>query len=113
MKKKYIYTTLLVFVGLCLFTIFLKYTNNQSASYDLLDRKGAIGDSREWQLTRTCASSLLQSLKKNPAYVESSLALVAIFIQEARVTGNYVYYDKAAMKYVNNVLRTRSEERRV
>src|SRR5580658_8797352 len=108
MKKKYIYTTLLIFFGFCICAILLKYRNNQSASYDLLDRKGAIGDSREWQLTRTYAASLLQSLKKNPSDVKSSLALVAIFIQEARVTGNYVYYDKAAMKYVNNVLRTDS-----
>ncbi len=108
MKKKYIYATLLVFVGFCLCAIFLKYKNTESASYDLLDRKGAIGDSREWQLTRTYASSLLQSLNKNPYDVKSSLALVAIFIQEARVTGNYVYYDKAAMKYVNKVLRSDS-----
>jgi tetratricopeptide (TPR) repeat protein len=105
MKKKYIYTTLLVFVAFCLCTIFIKYSYKESTSYDLLDRKGAIGDSREWQLTRAYASSLLQSLKKDPSNVKSSLALVAIFVQEARVTGNYVYYDKAAMKYVNDVLR--------
>src|SRR5580658_3523052 len=108
MKKKYIYTTLLIFFGFCICAILLKYRNNQSASYYLLDRKGAVGDSREWQLTRNYTTSLLQSLKKNPSDVKSSLALVAIFIQEARVTGNYVYYDKAAMKYVNNVLRTDS-----
>jgi tetratricopeptide (TPR) repeat protein len=106
MKKKYTYTILLVFVGFCLCSIFWKYKNSESTSYYLLDRKGAVGDSREWQLTRNYATSLLQSLKKNPSDVKPSLALVAIFIQEARVTGNYVYYDKAAMKYVNNVLKT-------
>jgi tetratricopeptide (TPR) repeat protein len=108
MKKKYIYTTLLAFIVLCLCAIFLKYQHNEPASYELLDRKGVIGDNREWRLTRTYASSLLQSLKKNPSDTKSSLALVAIFIQEARVTGNYVYYDKAAMKYVNDVLKADS-----
>ena len=41
---------------------------------------------------------------KDPNDTKSSLALAALFIQEARVTGNFVYYDMAAMKYVNNVL---------
>ena len=105
MKKKYIYATLLVFIGLCLCAIFLKYKQNEAVSYDLLERKGVVGDSREWQLTRTYATSLLAALKKNPSDTKSALALAALFIQEARVTGNYVYYDKAAMKYVNNILR--------
>jgi tetratricopeptide (TPR) repeat protein len=105
MKKKYIYTILLVFVGVCVGGILIKYRNGESVSYGLLDRKGVVGDSREWQLTRTYAASLLETLKKNPSDAKSALALAAIFIQEARVTGNYVYYDKAAMKYVNNVLR--------
>jgi tetratricopeptide (TPR) repeat protein len=105
MKKKYIYTTLLAFIFLCLCAIFLKYQHNEAASYDLLERKGVVGDSREWQLTRTYATSLLAALKKNPADTKSGLALAALFIQEARVTGNYVYYDKAAVKYVNNILK--------
>ncbi len=108
MKKKYFYIIFLVFIGFCLGAIFLKYAKSETTSYHLLDRKGAVGDNREWQLTRNYAASLLQSLKKNPSDVKSSLALVAIFIQEARVTGNYVYYDKAAMKYVNDVLRSDS-----
>jgi tetratricopeptide (TPR) repeat protein len=108
MKKKYFYIIFLVFIGFCLGAIFLKYEKSETTSYHLLDRMGAVGDNREWQLTRNYAASLLRSLKKNPSDVKSSLALVAIFIQEARVTGNYVYYDKAAMKYVNDVLRSDS-----
>lgn len=106
MKKKYIYTTLLIFIGLCICAILIKYRSTESTSYELLDRNGAIGDTREWQITRKYASSLIQSLRKNPSDAKSSLALAAIFIQEARVTGNYVYYDKAAMRNVNNVLRS-------
>ena len=108
MKKKYIYTILLFFIAFCLCASFFRYNVRQSTSYDLLDRKGPIADGREWQLTRTYAASLLQSLRKNPADAKSALALAAIFVQEARVTGNYVYYDKAAMKYVNDVLKADS-----
>jgi tetratricopeptide (TPR) repeat protein len=105
MKKKYIYTIFLFFIAFMLSIIFLKYRNKEAISYTLLDRKGITADGREWELTRNYASTLLQSLKKNPADAKSSLALAAIFIQEARVTGNYVYYDKAAMKYVSDVLK--------
>src|ERR1700761_574923 len=98
MKKKYIYISLLVFVGICVCGIILKYRNGEPNTYNLLDRKGVIADAREWQITRSYAASLQQLLKKNPDDAKSSLALAAIFIQEARVTGNYVYYDKAAMK---------------
>lgn len=108
MKKKYLYTTFLLFVGFCLCAIFLKYRSSEPASYNLLDRNGPTANTREWQLTRTYTERLLQSLRQNPSDAKSSLALAAIFIQEARVTGNYVYYDKAAMKYVNNVLRADS-----
>ena len=108
MKKKYIYTLLLTFFGFCLCAIFVKYRSKETATYDLLDRKGVVGDSREWQITRAYAASLQASLKKNPADTKSSLALAALFIQEARVTGNYVYYDKAAMKQVNDVLKADS-----
>jgi tetratricopeptide (TPR) repeat protein len=104
MKKKYIYTVFLVFVVFALGAIFIKYKISQVTSYALLDRAGVTGDNREWTVTKNYAASLQQSLDKNPADVKSSLALASIFIQEARVTGNYVYYDKAAMKYVNNVL---------
>src|ERR1700733_1442978 len=105
MKKKYTYILFLVFVTFILCAIFLKYRSNEATSYSLLDRKGVIGDRREWELTKNYASALQQSLNKNPADGKSCLALAAIFVQEARVTGNYVYYDKAAMKYVNNVLK--------
>src|ERR1700683_1301354 len=105
MKKKYTYTLFLIFVVFVFCAIFFKYKNSEANSYSLLERKGAVGDKREWELTQNYAATLLQSLSKNPADAKSSLALAAIFIQEARVTGNYVYYDKAAMKCVNNVLK--------
>ena len=40
----------------------------------------------------------------NPDDTKSRISLAALYIQEARVTGQYMYYDMAAMKYVNEVL---------
>src|SRR5580693_8103565 len=99
MKKKFIYILFLVFVALVLGSIFINYKNSEDANYNLLERRDAASRGKEWELTQQYASTLLQSLKKNPADAKSSLALAAIFIQEARVTGNYVYYDRAAMRY--------------
>ncbi len=104
MKKNYIYAFVLILFIASIGLIILKYQNKDAAAYKMLDRKGAIAETKEWATTRSYASSLSETLKKNPSDVKSSLALAALFIQEARVTGNHVYYDKAAMKYVNNVL---------
>jgi hypothetical protein len=35
----------------------------------------------------------------------SKLKLSALYLQEARISGNYTYYDMAAMKLVNDVLK--------
>ncbi len=47
---------------------------------------------------------MLALIKENPTDSKSQLRLAALYIQEARVTGNYAYYDVAAMKYINDVL---------
>jgi tetratricopeptide (TPR) repeat protein len=44
------------------------------------------------------------AIEKDPADTKSALGLAALFIQEARISGNYAYYDKAAMKTINKVL---------
>jgi tetratricopeptide (TPR) repeat protein len=72
--------------------------------YELLPRKGAAANSREWNAIKKKSNSLLAALKEDPNDVNASLKLAALYIQEARETGNYMYYDKAAMKSVNKVL---------
>jgi tetratricopeptide (TPR) repeat protein len=108
MKKNYIYTFVLIFFVAAIGLVILKYQNKEATSYHLLDRKGVAAETKEWTITRDYASSLSAALKKSPSDTKSSLALAALFVQEARVTGNHVYYDKAAMKYVNDVLKTDS-----
>ena len=49
-------------------------------------------------------ADLMKIVRTNPDDTKSRIALASLYIQEARVTGNYMYYDVAAMKYVNEVL---------
>jgi hypothetical protein len=47
---------------------------------------------------------LIQKIKINPSDIKSLLALTALYIQEGRNTGNFNYYNEAALKCINAVL---------
>lgn len=112
MKKKTIYLLSIVVFCLAVAGIVIKYNYTKSQEekkvYSLLDRKGALANSDEWKQAKHSADSLLALIKTNPSDSKSQLRLAALYIQEARVTGNYAYYDVAAMKYINDVLSTDS-----
>lgn len=112
MNKKILY-----FISICIFLaavifIIARYSSRQKEKenqvYTLLDRKGTLEQNAEWNTTKSLANTYFTSLKKDPNDTKAALGLAAIYIQEARVTGNYVYYDAAAMKYVNSVLKNDS-----
>ena len=108
MKKNFIYTIVLLAFAATIVFIFLRYRQQQRGKeatlYSLQDRKGPLASTPEWASIRSNARALETALEKDPEDIRSLLAMAALFIQEARVTGNFVYYDKAAMKYVNKVL---------
>jgi tetratricopeptide (TPR) repeat protein len=105
MKKARIYTITLVLFATAAGFIVLRYNNKVNTLYTLQDRSGPAALTKEWAVTRTYAASLVQTLKEKPGDPKASLALALLFIQESRVTGNHVYYDKAALKCVNDVLK--------
>ena len=108
MKKKNIYLLCIIVFSLAVGGIILKYnykkTQDEKKQYVLLERKGALADSDEWKQAKKTSDSLLNLIKDNPTDSKSQLRLAALYIQEARVTGDYAYYDVAAMKYINDVL---------
>lgn len=108
MKKKSIYLLCIVLFCVAVVAIIVKYNYKKAADekkdYVLLDRKGALANSEEWKQAKHSSDSLLNLIKQNPTDSKSQLRLSALYIQEARVTGNYAYYDMAAMKYINDVL---------
>jgi len=109
MKKNTIYIICIVLFCLAVAGIIIRYNNQQKEEankvYTLLPRKGAADTTREWRDVQAHAAKLMQQIKEDTSDTKSMLRLAAMFIQEARVTGNYMYYDMAAMKYTNDVLR--------
>ncbi len=113
MNKKFTYLLLLVlFFGSTAFVV-LRYNNKLQnkvvAFYPLLERKGAVAQLPEWQTTKATGEKLIRIVRETPADVKSTIALATLYIQEARITGNYTYYDAAAMKYIDDALALESK----
>jgi tetratricopeptide (TPR) repeat protein len=109
MKKNTIYTLLVVFFVVAVSAFVYKYANNKKNNdtnkiYALLSRKGAAANSPEWLKVKQQGYQLLESVQSNPNDTKSLIRLATLYIREARITGNYAYYDKAALTYVNNTL---------
>ncbi len=108
MKNKIIYLCVIVFFTASIYGITYKYKKsqkeNENAVYELLERKGEAATTKEFIETKKKAAALLTAIESNPGDTKSTLKLAALFIQEARETGNHSYYDKAAMHYTNKVL---------
>jgi tetratricopeptide (TPR) repeat protein len=108
MKKNQTYLLFIVVFFALAAGIIYRYSAQKKASeekiYGLVERKGANGSNKEWIAIKEKAAKYDSAIKADPADTKSALALAALFIQEARISGNYTYYDKAAMKTVNDVL---------
>lgn len=108
MKKKFIYILLIAFFFSISAFVVIRYSINQTklknATYPLIERKDAKGTATEWAQTKETAQKLIDRLEYNPKDIKASIALSSLYVQEGRITGNYVYYDAAAMKYINSVL---------
>lgn len=73
--------------------------------YQLLPRKTGLVQTAEWAAVQNNAAALLQKTKQNPSDIKSLLVLTALYLQEARISGNYQYYNTAAMNCVDQVLK--------
>ncbi|MEO5647687.1 MAG: tetratricopeptide repeat protein, partial [Chitinophagaceae bacterium] len=108
MKRKKLYLIFAVSIFICAAVIIYAYTQKQkekaNRSYVLLERKGECANSAEWKEVNNKGKLYLSLLQEDPTDTKTALKLAALYIEEARVTGNHMYYDMAAMKYINNVL---------
>lgn len=106
MNKKFTYPIAIgLFIIITAFIVIrFEKKEKQNMVYELKDRNQALMNNAEWTKTRTEAAKYKMAIKENPADKASALGLATIFIQEARITGDYTYYDMAAMKQVDNVL---------
>jgi len=105
MKKNYWYAISLAAIAIVIAVFAIGYTTRENKLDDLLERSAAFPKTDEWTVRRDYATALRSKIRKDPTDARSILALTTLFIQEARITGNYMYYDKAALKCVNKVLK--------
>ncbi len=108
MKKNILYITLLILFVTTAGFIVIKYRHNERIKatkvYTMLPRKGLLAKTDEWINTQKSVTLLQKKIAVNPSDSKSIIALANYFILEARATGNYPYYDMAAMKLINDVL---------
>src|SRR5689334_20557126 len=104
MNKKIIYIIVLILFASASGFIILKYKNeekrNEAKIYELLPRQGTLAQYAEWPTIQNDAKLLLKKIKENPDDLKSKVRLIALYLRESRATGNYQYYDVAAMKLV-------------
>jgi len=113
MKKRFVYFGILfLFAAVCSFIV-LKYKGEERAKesmlYEIIPRKGNSVQSTEWTLSRRFSEKLIQKIRQDPTDLKSLNALTAIYLQEARSSGNFSYYDKAGLICVNAVLKKDSK----
>ena len=107
MKNRFLYSFLLVlFVAASAFmlTRIKKPGKSETAYSSLLPRKSPLAYAAEWAVVRNNVDVLIRKLNVNPSDIKSLLALTAQYIQEGRNTGNFNYYNEAALKCINAVL---------
>ncbi|MBC7946596.1 MAG: tetratricopeptide repeat protein [Chitinophagaceae bacterium] len=106
MKKRYFYLFIGAFFVMAASFIIVKFKHAERSKaetfYPLLKAKGH--SSEEWKTITARFETLMKTVKTNASDLPSRLALTALFIGEARTTGNHKYYDAAAMKFVDEIL---------
>src|SRR6478672_8445250 len=100
--RKYIYPALVfTFIGLVAAIIIFR---KDPPIPPLKERQGQIALGAEWLNTKKAIESLQTELRLNPDNVKAKLTLAQGYIQEARITGDHAYYDKAALELLDEVL---------
>ena len=77
---------------------------NKSTLPEFKDRTGVLANAPEWAETKIRVAKILTDLKAKPEDAKNQLLLAKEFMQEGRMTGDYSYYNKAALDLINNVL---------
>jgi len=102
--KKYLYLTLILFTGI-VFSLVIAFSEKPaSAAPGFKERMGRVGLSGEWINTKKAIEGLLETIRKQPDNYKAMLELSQAYVQEARVTGDHAYYDKASLELLDKVL---------
>lgn len=103
---------LLAGAGITILIVLFAYKKQQSVSenteYTLLSRGTAFSDTAEWNYMKERVDNYMNTLSLNKTDLKALTGIAGVYVQEGRITGNYAYYDKAAMHYVNKALQVDS-----
>ena len=109
MKKRFLYFSILFLFAIVSGFIILKYKKDKSMQeselFEIIPRKGNSMQLPEWALSKKMSAGLIQKIKENPSDIKSLVGLAAIYLQEARSSGNFAYYDKAALNCIHAILK--------
>lgn len=78
---------------------------DKSAFPELKERTGVLANDPEWATVKATYAKLRKELEAKPEDKKTLLQLAKTFMQEGRVTGNFSYYNKAALDMVDMVLK--------
>ncbi|MFN0037603.1 MAG: tetratricopeptide repeat protein [Saprospiraceae bacterium] len=103
--RRTLYAALTVFS--LVFAAFIFFNGKDKTEFPTLkDRTGVLAQDPEWPTVKANYEKLLKELEAKPGDKKTLLQLAKTFMQEGRVTGNFSYYNKAALDLVDMVLAT-------
>jgi tetratricopeptide (TPR) repeat protein len=107
--RKYLYPILVSVTGVLFVLILLFSKKATPAPPTFRERTGSISLSAEWLNTKQVIQGLLTAIKLNPDDTKSKLTLAQAYIEEARITGDHAYYDKASLELLDEVIKADSK----
>lgn len=108
MKNLLPFGALLCFL-LLLITACNKSENATSDIPELLPRKEAIRQGKEWDDLQNLYAKNLNRVRKNPQDQDAMLGLSEIFMQEARITGESGHYYAAALNMLERIMKNKPD----
>ncbi len=103
MKTKYIYITLLVLFAS--FTTVILHFRKPDVKLEVKMRQGEMASSSEWQNAKAAIQGLIDVVNAQPENMKAKLQLALAYIQESRISGDHAYYDKTALKLLDDVIK--------
>lgn len=101
--RNILYSVLILFCTAFVAVIFVNGTSKTTIP-ELKERKGALAQAPEWVETQASYKKLIKELEAKPGDARNTLMLAKTFMGEARATGDFSYYNKAALDLIESVL---------
>ncbi|MCB0524522.1 MAG: tetratricopeptide repeat protein [Saprospiraceae bacterium] len=102
-RTKLLYTFWVLICAVFAVVIFVNGTSKTQLP-TLKDRSEALAKNTEWPETQANYQQLIKELEAKPNDSRSLLKLAKLFMNEARASGDYSYYNKSALTIIDQVL---------